>query len=131
MGEGVLCIAATDREDAYASFSDYGGGVDIAAPGVDIYSVNYTGNNRGTLYRSASGTSMACPHAAGLAGLLSSYRPDLSMAQIRSAIVSTGDTISSASKTTVTNSRINAFKALQSIMSDNPNPTPTTPRPSP
>merc|ERR1719502_1084353 len=93
-----LCVASTTASDGYSSFSDYGSKVDIAAPGSNILSTYYGGG-----YAYASGTSMATPHVAGLAGLLLSYRPDLSMEQIRQAILTTGDSVSG--KLTATNSR--------------------------
>jgi len=58
-------VAATDANDARASWSNYGDWVDVAAPGVSIYS---TLKNDGYGYK--SGTSMASPHVAGLAALV-------------------------------------------------------------
>merc|ERR1712100_440771 len=66
-------------------------------------------------YRYASGTSMAAPHAAGLAGLLKAQNPSLTADQIRSAILTTGDDLPTDGKTTRSNKRINALKAMQSI----------------
>ncbi|KAM3280834.1 subtilisin-like protease SBT5.4 [Capsicum chacoense] len=73
---------------------------DITAPGVDIiaaYSeaVNPTGEDydkRKSPFNVLSGTSMACPHVAGVVGLLKSLHPDWSPAAIRSAIMTTGRT---------------------------------------
>ena len=66
-----------------ASFSNYGKiGVDVFAPGNQIYSTLPGGNSYGFL----DGTSMASPVVAGLAGLLRSYYPKLSAEQIRQAI---------------------------------------------
>ena len=66
-----------------ASFSNYGKvGVDIFAPGNQIYSTLPGGNTYGFL----DGTSMASPVVAGLAGLLRSYYPKLSAEQIKQAI---------------------------------------------
>lgn len=63
---GVLAVAATNRYDRRASFSNYGNWVDVAAPGVGILS---TIPRR---YASWSGTSMAAPHVSALAALLAS-----------------------------------------------------------
>lgn len=66
-----------------ASFSNYGKvGVDVFAPGNQIYSTLPGGNTYGFL----DGTSMASPVVAGLAGLLRSYYPNLSAEQIRQVI---------------------------------------------
>ena len=76
--ENVISVAATDNSDNRASFSNYGESVDVAAPGVDILSLRASGTDMygdGThivdeKYYTASGTSMACPHVAGLAALI-------------------------------------------------------------
>lgn len=60
-----IAVAATDANDARASWSNYGDWVDVAAPGMSIYS---TLKNDGYGYK--SGTSMASPHVAGLAALV-------------------------------------------------------------
>ena len=61
---GVIAIAASDSKDAVAKFSSRGAAVAFIAPGVDILSTVPGGG-----YAKFSGTSMACPHMAGLAAL--------------------------------------------------------------
>lgn len=86
---GAITIAATDSADAEAGFSNYGSCVDAWAPGVGILST-YLNSGMAT----ASGTSMASPHAAGAAALyLSRYTtatPATVEAAIRQATVAPG-----------------------------------------
>lgn len=63
----AITVGATDRNDARASFSNFGSSVDIFAPGVSVLS-SWIGSNSAT--NTISGTSMACPHVAGLAAYL-------------------------------------------------------------
>ncbi|HFA51667.1 MAG TPA: peptidase S8 [Bacteroidetes bacterium] len=71
-------------EDAAANFSNYGKkGVDVFAPGVDIYAT-FPDNH----YKAISGTSMASPVAAGVAAVIRSYYPELSAVQVKDIIMS-------------------------------------------
>lgn len=85
----VLGVGAVDRNAQRASFSTYGLGADVVAPGVSIYGpdvVGAKGYSQGD-YGAASGTSFAAPHASGVAALLFSARPDLSAGDVREIIM--------------------------------------------
>jgi len=86
----VIAVSATDEYDNPAYFTNFGEWVELAAPGVDIYST-YWDNT----YRSMSGTSMATPHVAGVAALVWSQFPNMTRewvrAQLRYAADDLGD----------------------------------------
>ncbi|MBP1932852.1 S8 family peptidase [Ammoniphilus resinae] len=77
----VLSIAAVDNHKRRAEFSNYGKHIDVAAPGVDIPSTYIYSE-----YAVLSGTSMACPHVSGLAGLILSVNPNLSNREVAKII---------------------------------------------
>ncbi len=62
--DGTVAVAAVDTSMIAAGFTNYGDWIDISAPGVSVYST-MTGDG----YGYASGTSMACPHVAGILAL--------------------------------------------------------------
>ena len=77
----AFAVAATNSNDQRAGFSNYGPEVDVAAPGVGIYSTYLGGGNA-----SRNGTSMATPHVAGLAALIRSVCPGYTNDQVESRI---------------------------------------------
>jgi subtilisin len=72
-------------DDRFASFSNYGSVVDLAAPGVSIYSTY-----KGSTYATMSGTSMAAAHVTGAAALYDATHPGASPSSIASSLKSTG-----------------------------------------
>jgi subtilisin family serine protease/Ca2+-binding RTX toxin-like protein len=106
--DNIISVAATDRNDGIAGFSNYGATtVDLGAPGVTTYSTV-----PGNAYGNKSGTSMASPHVAGVAALLRSQYPELTAAQVKDLLLATVDPIAALQGKTVTGGRLNAYNAL-------------------
>jgi len=107
--DNIISVMATDSNDVRASFSCYGATtVDIAAPGVGIYSCK-----AGNAYQSLSGTSMATPHVAGAAALLLSVDPALTWAEIKAILLDTADRKASLTKLCVSEGRLNIAAAVE------------------
>jgi thermitase len=104
----VVSVAALDRHDALASFSNWGAkSVAIAAPGVEILST-WLGNE----YEEKSGTSMATPVVSGVAALILAEHPQMSVDDVKKKLLASTDPIPALKGKTVTAGRINAAKAL-------------------
>jgi thermitase len=95
----VVAVTATNSSDYPAWFTNFGDWVEVAAPGVNIYSTlptyhvtlndpPYSGNLN---YDYLSGTSMACPHAAGVAALIWSQFPNATRDWVRAQLRYTAD----------------------------------------
>ena len=85
----VLAVTATDRTDQRADFSSFGPQVDLAAPGVSIYSTWYQTGIQASGYFTKTGTSMATPQVAGVAALVRSRWPAWTPDQVAQRLLDT------------------------------------------
>jgi subtilisin family serine protease len=115
----AITVGATQRNDARASFSNFGTCLDIFAPGVDITSA---WNTNDTATNTISGTSMATPHVVGVAALILAANPGFSPAQVRDTMVNNG------TGSVVTDPRAGSPNRLLFVTNDgNPPPPPPPP----
>ncbi len=104
----VISVAALNRNDELASFSNYGAKrVHIAAPGAEILSTWLGGD-----FREASGTSMATPEVAGVAALILAAEPKLSMEEVRERLFKSVDKLPVLSGKVSSGGRLNAARAV-------------------
>jgi subtilisin family serine protease len=117
---GAFAIAATNNQDLKSWYSNYASWVDISAPGGETF---FTNDPKGVLstllgntYGFYQGTSMACPHASGVAALIVSLAPGILTAQnVRDILTSTTDNINALNPTyagLLGTGRLNAYQAL-------------------
>lgn len=107
----VVCVAASDRSDSLASFSNFGATkVDLAAPGVDIASTHLNGG-----YVLLDGTSMATPHVAGAAALLLARDPAATVADLRQALLISAEPRPGLQGRVVTGGRLDLPRALTAL----------------
>jgi subtilisin family serine protease len=105
----MIAVAATDNNDALASFSNYGPkSVHLGAPGVDILSTL-----PGATYDYLSGTSMATPFVSGTAALMLSVS-SLATADVKKNLLDNVDFIPALTNITVTGGRLNVSHAVRS-----------------
>ena len=119
--DNVISVGASNYLDNRASFSNFGGCVDVFAPGRDILSLRASGTYMGeplnALYTLSDGTSMASPFVAGLSALLFSKNPDFNNEDIANIIkMSAYDIGTTGWDFETAYGRIDVFKAC-SIMS--------------
>jgi subtilisin family serine protease len=104
-----ISVAATDRNDKLAGFSNYGKKeVDIAAPGVQTYSTIPNGR-----YGNKSGTSMATPHVSGAAVLMVANDPDITNEELKSQLMAGAERIPSLRGKVASEGRLNINNSLE------------------
>ena len=117
----VVAVAATDDTGALASFSNYGTGtVQLAAPGVNVYSMTSTGS-----YGYDSGTSMAAPLVTGTIALVEAAHPSWTMSQVIDAVLDTVTPDPALAGKVSTGGIVNAGAAVANT--DGPYALPSTP----
>jgi len=110
----AIAVTATDSSDHYASFTNFGDWVELAAPGVNIYSTTWDNS-----YGYMSGTSMACPHAAGVAALIWSHFPNMTRDNVRARLRYTADDLGDMGFDVYYGyGRVNARKAVEKAPPD-------------
>jgi len=127
----VVGVAGTNDLDEKWSESAWGDWVDVAAPAKEIYStlptyytkINELGYNQD--YDYLDGTSMAGPLVAGIAGLLLSYTPSLTPAEVRDIIISSTDWIETDRY--IGSGRVNAYNAMLIASGEAPPGKPSPP----
>jgi subtilisin family serine protease len=104
----IISVAALNRQDELASFSNYGAkSVHVAAPGAEILSTWLRGE-----FEEHSGTSMATPEVAGVAALVLSVEPKLDMEKLRTRILESVDPLPALKGKVSTGGRLNAARAV-------------------
>jgi hypothetical protein len=106
--DNIISVTATDQKDNLASFSDYGvQTVDLAAPGVNIYSTWMGGG-----YAFDSGTSMATPYVTGVLALVRGLHPTWSYQQVINQVLNTVDPIPGLTGKVESGGRLDAAAAV-------------------
>lgn len=82
----VIAVGSITSSNVRSSFSGTGSTLELMAPGSNIYSTTYNGG-----YGTMSGTSMACPHVAGVAALIWAAKPSLTNVQLRNVLNTTAN----------------------------------------
>jgi subtilisin family serine protease len=104
----VVSVAAINRNDQLTAFSNYGAkSVHVAAPGEEILSTWLDQS-----FAEKKGTSMATPFVAGVAALILSQNPRMSVDDLRAKILKSVDSVDSLKGKVSTGGRINAAKAV-------------------
>jgi subtilisin family serine protease len=124
----VNAVGAATRYGGRAWFSQYGPGLKYLAPGSEIYTTDRTGFAGGATgdYLIVDGTSFASPYAAGVAALIISQNPNMTVAQVENQLqASCLDMGLAGYDTGYGYGMIDAFRALTTTPPPTPTPTPS------
>ncbi len=117
-----LCIqvGASDPSDQRTLFSSYGPGLDLLAPGLNVWTTFMTYPSYGGAsypgYVAASGTSLAAPHVTGAVGLLAAARPDLADDDLQRVLRESTDDVGAPGVDPLTgHGRLNVAAALEAV----------------
>ena len=115
----LVCSVKSEKKsvrDIKSSFSNYGTGIDICAPGDPVYSTTRSYSSNFNTYGRRSGTSMAAPVVAAVAALIWSSHPNFSAEEVKRKLLNSVDNIDSVNPWFVGklgSGRINAYKAVK------------------
>ncbi|HJU18443.1 MAG TPA: S8 family serine peptidase [Stellaceae bacterium] len=116
----VISVMATDANDEKPDFSNYGGTVDIAAPGVNIVSafpyIRRSPESHDLAYRLYSGTSPAAAHVSGAAALLLTINPGWTPGEIRERLMASVDPVPALRRFCRAGGRLNLHNAVNSAL---------------
>jgi serine protease len=121
----VVAVAATDRNGARASFSNFGTLIDVSAPGVNILSTRNAGTTTpgAENYSLLSGTSMSSPHVAGVAALIMAAAAK-TPAEVESILKATTRPLPGACSGGCGTGIVDALAAVNSALGTTPPPPP-------
>ena len=112
--DNVIGVSATQSNNTLTSFSNYGSEINLAAPGLNIYTTKMGGS-----YQYIAGTSFSSPIVAGVAALILSKNQKLTNAQVVNILESnTNDLGAPGFDTSFGYGKVNAYKALNATPAD-------------
>jgi subtilisin family serine protease len=125
--DAVVSVAAIDENKELAFFSQRNTDVELSGPGVDVLSTKSGGG-----YIKYSGTSMACPHVAGVAALVWSHYPEKSARDVRLALTMSAEDLGAPGRdNSFGYGLVRADRALSALDGDFTFPPTSAPTPEP